>query len=270
MEKIISFLEKRWRDVAMLVALICLWFFTGISIWFSILFLAFFWATGVMSGKPSNYAFLSKVMQTIFIIALVNVAVITFLPRFHSTRPTTLAFVDQTLSGLTPKDVKVRAKDIFTVEQRRASETFLRYYEFLLVEDRTKEAADTLAGFEKRWKFKPDTGEQDRRFGRGFQSGNDLPKPKMPNAIPMAQKDSVFRTGVYEIELINGVTPFNIITWFDSGSGDYTLESQNFEIYVQFANEQPIKAAPGARFGHRVGPRFRLFGDDKKVKLVVT
>ena len=266
-----SFFQKRWRDIGMLVALICLWFFTGISIWFSILFLAFFWGTAAMVGKPANRVFLAKVMQTIFIVALVNVAVITFLPRFNSTRPTTLAFVDQTLSGLTPKDVKVKAKDIFTTEQRRASETLLRYYTFLLEEDRTKEAADTLAGFEKRWKFRLDTGEQDRRFGRGgFQSGNQLPKPKMPNAIPMAQKDSVFRTGVHEIDLVNGVTPFNIVVWFDSGSGNYTLESQNFEIYVQFANEAPIKAAPGAKFGHRVGPRFRLFGDDRKVRLVVT
>jgi len=263
-----SFLKKRWRDVGMLVALICLWLFTGISIWFSILFLAFFWGTTTMVGKPANRAFLAKVMQTVFIVALINVAVITFLPRFNLTRPTTLAFVDQTLSGLTPKDVKVRAKDIFTTEQRRAAETFLRYYEFLLEEDRTKEAADTLAGFEKRWKFRPDTEEQDKKFG--FHSGNRLQEPKIPDAIPMAQKDSVFRTGIYEIELVNGVTPFNIITWFDSGSGDYTLESQNFEIYVQFANETPVKASPGAKFGHRVGPRFRLFGDDKKVKLIVT
>ncbi len=254
----------------MLIALICLWFFTGISIWFAVLFLAFFWGTGVMAGKPSSYAFLSKVMRIIFVLGMLNVVVITFLPRFNSTRPTTLAFVDQTLSGLTPKDVKVRAKDIFTVEQKRAAETFLRYYEFLLEEDRTKEAADTLAGFEKRWKFRPDTEEQDKSFGRDFHSGNQLPKPKMPNAIPMALKDSVFRTGVYEIELINGVTPFNIIAWFDGGSGNYTIESQNFEVFVQFPGETPIKASPGVKFGHRVGPRFRLFGDDRKVTLVVT
>lgn len=265
-----NFFQRRWRDVAMLIALICLWYFTGISIWFSVLFLAFFWATGLMAGKPSSYAFLSKVMRVVFVLGMLNVAVITFLPRFQSTRPTTLAFVDQTLSSLAPEDVKVRAKDIFTVKQGRASETFLRYYEFLLEEDRTKEAADTLAGFQKRWKFKPDTGEQDRRFGRGGLSGNDLSKPKMPSAIPMAQKDSVFRTGVYEIEMVNGVTPFNIILWFDGGEGNYTLESQNFETYVQFPNEVPIKAIPGANFGHRVGPRFRLFGNDQKVKLVVT
>lgn len=222
-----------------------------------------------MAGKPSSYVVLSKIMRVIFVLGMLNLVVITFLPRFNSTRPTTLAFVDQSLSDLTPKDVKVRAKDIFTVEQKRAAETFLRYYEFLLEEDRTKEAADTLAGFEKRWRFRPDTEEQDKRFG--FRSGSHLQEPKVPDPIPMAQKDSVFRTGEYVIELANdGTTPFNIIVWFDSGSGSYTVESQNFETYVQFANEIPIKATPGVKFGHRVGPRFRLFGDDRKVKLVVT
>lgn len=271
-----SFFQKRWRDIAMLIILICLWLFTGISIWFSILFFGFFWATETIAGKPANRVFLARVMQVIFVLALLNVVVIDLFPRLNLTRPTTLAFVDQTLSGLTPKDVKVQAKDIFTVEQRRASESFLRYYEFLLTEGRTKEAADTLAGFEKHWQFKLDTEKSDKKIG--LQSGNALqqPQPQLqaqpqtPAPIPMAQKDSVFRTGEYEIQLVNGVTPFNIIIWFNGGSGKYTLESQNFEIFVQFPGETPIKALPGADFGHRIGARFRLFGADERVKLVVT
>lgn len=109
-----------------------------------------------------------------------------------------------------------------------------------------------------------------KRQNKQIQLQPQPQQPQGPAPISMAQKDSVFRTGEYEIELVNGVTPFNIITWFDSGNGSYTIESQNFEVYVQFANETPIKATPGVNFGHRVGPKFRLFGDDRKVKLVVT
>ncbi|MBN2854552.1 hypothetical protein JXK06_03425, partial [Patescibacteria group bacterium] len=161
----ISFFQKRWRDIAMLVALIFLWRFTGISIWFSVAFLAFFWGTTVMEGKPSSYAFLAKVLRGIFLVAMLNLVVITFLPLFNSTKPTSLAFVDQTLFSLTPKDVKVRAKNIFINKKKDAEKEFLIVYEDLLVDGKVEEAADTLVGFEKHWKFKPDTEKQDKKFG---------------------------------------------------------------------------------------------------------
>jgi len=271
----VSFFQKNWRNVAMLVALIFLWRFTGISIWFSVAFLAFFWGTTVMEGKPSSYAFLAKVLRGIFLVAMLNLVVITFLPLFNSTKPTSLAFVDQTLFSLTPKDVKVRAKNIFINKKRDAEKEFLIVYEDLLVDGRIEEAAEALISFEEEWKFKPDTEKQDKRFS--LQSGNrseTKAQPQSQNQIPapisMAMKDSVFHSGEYEIELVNGKTPFNIIVWFDNGSGNYTLESQNFNVFVQFPGEAPIKAIPGANFGHRIGPRFRLHGTDTKVKLVIT
>ena len=266
-----SFLQRRWRDVGMLVALICLWIFTGISVWFSILFLAFFWGTTVMAGKPANRDFLAKVMKVIFVLALLNVVVITFLPRFHSTRPTTLAFVDQTLSGLTPKDVKVKAKDIFTVEQRRASETFLRYYTFLLEEDRTKEAADTLAGFEKHWKFRPDTEEQDRRFGLSSQPQQHQ-QSQTPAPIPMAARDSVFYPGTYYID-VDGETPFYINIASTKSCGKYNLASQNGGYFVVYDNGERVYDEPGktVAFPYRENPRFKLISRNKTtIRMVVS
>ncbi len=269
-----SFLQERWRDIGLLVALICLWLFTGISVWFSILFLAFFWGTAVMVGKPANRAFLAKVMQVIFVLALLNVVIITFLPRFNKTRPTTLAFVDQTLSSLTPKDVKVRAKDIFSVEQRKASEKFLHYYEFLLTEGRTKEAADTLAGFEKRWKFKPDTEEQDRRFSRSQnRQVETLPSPQLPAPIPIVVKDSVFYPGTYYID-VDGETPFYINIASTKSCGKYNLASQNAGYFVLYDNGEMVYDEPGktVTFPYRANPRFKLRSTNNKtiVKMIVS
>ncbi len=280
-EKKPNFLQKQWQNVAMLIALIILWLFTGISVWFTILFLVFFWAAATMARKPSNYAFLAKVLKVIFMLGLINLVVIEFFPRLNSTKETKFAMLDQFFAGK-PKYTVKTAKDIFEDNRKRASEEFLFYYALLLEQDKTQEALDTLAGFEKKWQFKLDTKKEDDRSGfirpgqnSLSQGGNQTQSSSQsqPQAQSLAPKDSLFFPGTYFIEIKNGETPFYINIVSSKTCNRYKLASQGGGYFFVNDKNESVYDEPGARvtFPHQEKPRFKLKASKPTiVKMIVS
>ncbi len=79
---------------------------------------------------------------------------------------------------------------------------------------------------------------------------------------PVAVYDSIFSSGTHYID-VDSITPFNVVIYFNQGSGKYWLDSENFEFEIVPPGEEGLKATPGLNLGHSVRPTFRIKGNER-------
>ena len=86
-----------------------------------------------------------------------------------------------------------------------------------------------------------------------------------------AMKDSIFRKGVYYIDVNGGETPYNIVIYPTKvGCARYNLSSEDYNYKILFSDGEVVQADPNAIVRHRDRPVFKLFSSAKeRVKLVV-
>ena len=207
------------------------------------------------------------VIRGIFLIVLFNVTVEKFFPRVNLAKEKTLAYIDQKIFSTSPSETKVIANDIFEQEKNRASKEFLKHYQGLLSTGRTKEAADTLAGFEKHWNFEFEKEE----LKENSSDSNSNPNPNSVvinddeyDVVP----DRIFSSGTHYID-VNGMTPFNIVINPSQKGGEYSLVSENYNFKIVFSDGDVITPGIGVNTGYRPVTKFRLKGKDM-VRLVVS
>jgi hypothetical protein len=84
-------------------------------------------------------------------------------------------------------------------------------------------------------------------------------------------KDSIFRKGVYYIDVNGGETPYNIVIYPTKvGCARYNLSSEDYNYKILFSDGEVVQADPNAIVRHRDRPVFKLFSSAKeRVKLVV-
>ena len=259
-----NFFQQQWKNIALVVALITMWLLVGISIWYAIVFLLFFWSRGKLEGKPAAYRALSVAMLAIVLLALLNVGVNKILPRTAAKKVPTMAFIDQMFSKQTPSETKVRAQDIFDQNYKDASKIALQQFEALVKEEKVEEAAKLLQDFEKKWSFKP--------FQKEEESDNQISQTQQVR--PADIQDLVLYSGSYYID-VNG-TSSNIIIKAKPGLNRYSIEPFDgiYDYQILMDGETvPVKDGPSVKLPSRLEPKFKIITSNnfktKRIKIVV-
>ncbi len=267
MENIKNSFKKRKIEFSFLIALIILSIFTGVSFWFMVGAVLIFVLTSLTTSDRAK-KLLGWVIRGIFLLALFNVTVEKFFPRVHMAKEKTLAYIDQNIFSASPSETKVIANDIFEQEKNRASKEFLKHYQGLLSTGRTKEAADTLAGFEKQWDFEFEEKELEEDSSDSNFSVNSDPAVTSDDEQYNVVPDKIFSSGTHYID-VNGMTPFNIVINPSQKGGEYSLVSENYNFKIVFSDGDVITPGIGVNTGYRPVTKFRLKGKER-VKLVVS
>lgn len=261
-----NFLQRSWQSIAMVLALVLLWWLTGVSIWYSIIFLLFFWLRSQMEGKPSNYRALSIAMLIIFLIALGNAGINKVLPRTASKKVPTIAFIDQIFSKGAPSETKIRAQDIFDQSYKNASEKTLEQFKKLTDEGKIEEAAKLIEDFEKKWTFKPFAKQKEEEVSESTQNQNStIVEPEVKNLI--------LHKGSHIVE-VRGVS-HNIVIKTRPGRNMYSVEPvdgvYNYQILMD-GETDPIQDGPNVKLPSNSEPKFRIIyhGSNQPKRLKIT
>lgn len=259
-----NFFQRSWQSIAMILGLVTLWWLAEVSIWYSVIFLLFFWLRSQMEGKPSNYRALSIAMLIIFFIALGNAGINKILPRTASKKTQTMAFIDQFFSKGAPSNTKVRAQDIFDQSYQDASEKALVEFEELVREGKVEEAAKLLEDFEKKWTFKPFKKQKEEEVSDSNQNSTII-EPEIKNLI--------LHQGSHIVE-VRGVS-HNIVIKTRPGRNMYSIEPvdgiYNHQILMD-GESVPIQDGPNVKLPSSMEPKFRIIyhGSNQPKRLKIT
>jgi len=154
-------------------------------------------------GVTSEYTFgrdLKKLASIGRILAIVFLVGSMAISIFHRTSKgfseVSIAALDQFGEDLSGDRTSVHAKDIWRIHQERASGEFLVYYNRLLAIGFTKEAADTLKGFNQHWDIDLLKDQKDQTVG--------APSVQIAQAV-IPDRDFVIRpSGEYKLNLQTG------------------------------------------------------------------
>ncbi len=277
MENKKNFLQKSWQNLVMLIALIAMWWLTGISIWYAIIFLIFFWSRSQIQLKPASYRALSIAMLVLLLIALGNAAINKTLPRTASKKVPVWAFVDQTFSKGAPSETKVRAQDIFDQNYKDASEKVLQQFEVLVKQGKIEEADKLIRDFESKWTFKPyqkegASGNYNTSQNQSSASSSSV-SPDSPGVEMANTQNLTLYKGSWYVD-VKGVSN-NIVIKTKPGRKAYTIEPVNGVYDYQILPDGetlPIQAGPNVRLQDKPEPRFRIIyrgSQPKRFKIIV-
>lgn len=270
MKAIVNFFKNQWIAATIIVGLILLKIFTGIPFWWMLAVVAFFTIIQIIRiGKINRQSKgLATVMVVVFFVALGNAYWQKNFIRSFGQKEVLKARVDQKISKLMGDEVEVHAKDIWELQKVKNGQEFLAYYNDLLAQGKTKEAADTLAGFKRHWDLKL---QSQNTPPVNYQPVPPPPTTNIPVTPPLATvgRDSIFRKGEYLI-CVKGETPYTIVVQTKKGCGMYSLSSENYKYQILFPDEKPIQGNPSGTLAYRDEPRFKLFSQEGEVvRLVV-
>jgi hypothetical protein len=249
----------------LIIELLLLKYLIGISFWFALIIVVFFVIViSIRSGGKVIYQSKSLAFFLVFIllIGLGKAYWQTNLPRSFNTIETTKSSVDQWLSKIMGDNTETMAADIWEIQKSKASNIFLAYYEGLLADGKTIEAADTLKKFNEKWNVDllKDQAEKIEKI-----------KKVEPIKSPINQvQDSIFTRGTYYIN-VKGKTSFNIVVVpTKHGCARYTLSSEKYNYVIIFSDGEIVQGSPGAVVAYREKPVFKLYSKTGDiVKLVV-
>ena len=272
MKAIVNFLKTQWITATIIVGLILLKIFTGIPFWCMLAVVVFFTAVQIIkSGKINRQSRgLATIMVVVFLVTLGDSYWKKNLVKSFGQKEVLKARVDQKIFKLMGDEVEVKAKNIWELQKVKNGKEFLAYYNDLLAQGKTKEAADTLAGFKRHWDLKL----QSQATSPPVISVPIAPPPtaNTPVAPPLATvgRDSIFRKGTYYID-VKGETSFNCIIMPDKvGCARYAMTSTENSFVIKFSDGENV---PATAFGlpYRERPKFKLFSEKgERVKLEVS
>lgn len=263
-----NFFQKSWQSLAMLLGLLVMWVLTGVSIWYSVIFLLFFWFRNQMEGKPANYRALSVAMLIVFLIALGNAGINKVLPRTASKKIPTIASIDQIFSKGAPSETKVRAQDIFDQNYKDASEKTLQQFEALMKQGKVDEATKLLEDFEKKWTFKPFKKQKEEEASDSNQNSTDYSDIVEPEV-----KNLILHQGSHTVE-VRGVS-HNIVIRTKPGRNMYSIEPvdgvYNYQILMD-GEVLPVQAGPDVKLPSSSEPKFRIIyrGNNQPKRFKIT
>ncbi|MDP2944524.1 MAG: hypothetical protein Q8N57_03095 [bacterium] len=154
LQKFVEFFGGIKQAVCLLIALLLIWYLAHLSIVYTLPVIVLFWALSEFADIPKARKTLALTLKLIVLVVFLSSLAVKYLPRVKEKKATLIALVDQKVSGAMGQKVNVLAKDSWEREKERKSKEFLVYYKSLLAKGKTKEAADTLAGFKRHWDIK--------------------------------------------------------------------------------------------------------------------
>ncbi len=249
MEKLKKFFTGKWVAIMIVVGLFLLKVFTGLPFWWMLGVVVLFTAVQLIyTGgeiRPGSKV-LGVVMGGIFLLALGGSAWKAFFPRSYHKGEVTVAQFDIFTSKIMGDRTETNAKDLWEIQKDHHGEQFLRYYNRLLAEGKTQEAADTLKGFERAWDSK-------KKFAEKVTETDSAIAPQIP--IVSEPRIDTLLPGIYHVRMSEGQQKDLFI------AGRYVLASEDckdlFSLFYPQAGqinawEKPKPTLPDEYF-------FRLF-----------
>jgi len=209
--------------VLLIVELILLQKFTGLSFWLSIAVFIFFaiiryFTPGAKLQLTSRG--LVTALTFFFVMGLGNMVWKHTWPTSHAKIVTLQTRVDHFFSGIMGDDTETMAKGSWEAKKNKAGEVFMVYYNGLLEQGETKKAADTLKGFNKQWN--PDLLKDDDK------KSDEARSEKSSSINPIIIKNS---SKVFELQAGEETPWFG----FEDGkiiNGKISSPSNDFDIII--------------------------------------
>lgn len=275
LSKITGFFGGIWQIFCLFIALLLVWYLAGVSLKYTLPLIICFWVLSEFSQTPKARKVLALILKAIVIIALIYSAMAAYFPRINGKTIIMRASIDQKISSSMGNNVDINAKDRWEATKEKKSKEFFIYYQSLLDEGKTKEAADTLARFKRIWdeEWRKDENQAKQSVPSQNASAASQPINTSSASKPIASnfsKDSIFTKGTYLIN-VKGETPFNlIIKPSKKGCARYSLSSDKYKYQILVPGENPIQGSPNAILAYREEPKFKLSSQEgDSVKLVV-
>ena len=252
--------------IMLVISLLLLKYLVVISFWFSFGIVIFFAALQfIWPGAEVIYKSKGIVIASVLLVVFTVISSYwqTNFFRSYGKTETLKSILDQTLAKNMGDKVEAASVDIWEINKDKASKKFLVYYNDLLVEEKTIQAADTLKKFNKKWNVDllKDRAEKIEKI-----------KTSEPIKFPINQvQDSIFTKGTYYIN-VEGKTSFNIVVVpTKHGCARYTLSSKKYNYAIIFSDGEIIQDGPGVIVAYREKPVFKLYSKTGDiVKLVVS
>lgn len=176
MNRIRNFFRNWGVTLAVIVGLLLLAFFTGISFWLMLGIVFFFTSVKLVytGGRiTSQSKALAVVMVILFSLAVVDSYWEANFQLSYAKKEVAKSRLDQLASWIMGDRTETQAKGAWELAKDQNGKSFLKYYKRLLAQGRTKEAFDTLQAFKEAWdmeNFEPIEGPEN-----DFVSGDDEP-----------------------------------------------------------------------------------------------
>ena len=147
-------LKEFWQIVALIISLLLVWILTGISIWFLLPIIFFFWIISKFDLSADAKKVLGFILRSIIVIALMISILAYIFPRTFG-KNGKIELVERTMDSNMGRsmgdETEIKAKELWDIQHDSLGKKFIKYYDKLLARGQTQKAYDTLAKFQKAW-----------------------------------------------------------------------------------------------------------------------
>lgn len=261
--KVKNFFQKRKMEFALFVAMVATCMFTGIGFGTLLGVAIFLWATAYVAELPKYGSTLSTIMRLAVVCVFIYSLIVPNMPRSVNNADVGWANFDMGVSSLMGDKTETRARDIWQIKKNEKGRKFLAYYNFLLSQERTIEARDTLSGFLKAW----DLDRKEQRLSNGDPAQVQSQSQLAPSGNT---KPTVLHPGVYYYVLKAGQrTP-----WFttpDCSKYHLNTKSETYNQRLFFSDGTDFMDGPTVNIADKYGANMQILAYvDEVVTVTVT
>lgn len=265
LDKVKNFLHKRKMEFALFVAMIATCMFTGIGFGTILGVSIFLWATAAVSELPKIGRTLSFLMRLVVFVVLIYSWTVPSLHRFSEHTDVGWDNLDMGLTSLLGDRTETKARDIWKIKKDKKGKEFLAYYNFLLSQERTVEARDTLRGFLKAWDLDRKEQRVSNRDPAQVQSQSQL-APSTSGTV----NSTVLYPGTHRFALKAGQeTPK--FSFPDCGYYPYSVSSPSYDYEIVYSPRERYHGDPDLKIPERNNPSFSIVaGRTETITIVVS
>lgn len=183
MDSIKNFFVARKVELIVFLLLLLVAIFSGINFGIILGLTLFYWAASYVADIPKGGRTLANISRFVIFIVFLFSLIGALMPRTNSQLAILWDKVDQ-ISYHTGNTAEVTARDLWETQRDNNSKEFLEYYNQLLADGETKEAADTLAKFQKAWDLEEQRRQSEGNYSNSSASPESTPAPVVTNPTP--------------------------------------------------------------------------------------